>query len=53
MSKNNGPGKTSVLNAHETNRNEELGIRTLTQEEVNEQIRSFIALLQSQLEDLI
>ena len=52
MSKNNGPEGKSAKNSHETDENEEPEICTLTQEEVNEQINSFIAPLTNQLEDL-
>ena len=43
---------SSAINFRETNENEVPEIHNLTQEEFNEQIKSFIALLTRQLEDL-
>ena len=53
MEKSNGPECNSAMNCHDTNENEEPEIRGLTQEEVIEQIKSSIAPLTRQLEDLI
>ena len=52
MSENNGPEGNSAINSHETGENEEPEIHTLTQKEVNEHIKSFIAPLTRQLKYL-
>ena len=41
------------MNSHETNEIEEPEIRTLTQEQLKEQIKTFFAPITRQLEDLI
>ena len=52
MRKNNGPEGNSAMNSNDTHKNEESEIRTLTQEEINEQIKSFIAPFTRQLKNL-
>ena len=51
-SENNGSESHSAMKFCRTNENEEPKIRSLTQEEVIEQIKNFIATLTRQLEDL-
>ena len=45
-------GTNIPLNAHESNRDSESEVRMLTQEEADEQIKTYVASLAKQLEDL-
>ena len=53
VSENKGSESHSAMNSQEFNENEEPEFHTLTQEEVNEQIKSFVAPLTRQVEVLI
>ena len=52
MSENNGTESNSAMNTIEANENEEPKNRNLTQKDVSEEIKSFIALLTRQLDEL-
>ena len=52
MSENNSSEGSSAMTFHETNENEGPKIRIWTQEDFDEQIKSFVAPLMRQLEDL-
>ena len=52
VTKSNGSESHSAMNSQEFNESEDPKIRTLTREEINEQIKSFVAQLTRQLEVL-
>ena len=52
MSESSSSKGSRAVNSHETSKNEGPEIRALTQEEVNEQVKSSIVFLTRQLEDL-